>query len=118
MQLVKREEVKKVIWPAYEKDPGYPIYKRDFAGPIGLFAFQFQDYFTDVQINRFMDSLKLFGLGYSWGGFESLILRSYGKRTVGDPRIMRTMIRVYIGLEDPQDMINDLDQAMTKMRDA
>lgn len=109
---------RKVIWPAYEKDPGYPIYKRDFAGPIGLFAFQFQDYFTDVQINRFMDSLKLFGLGYSWGGFESLILRSYGKRTVGDPRIMRTMIRVYIGLEDPQDMINDLDQAMTKMRDA
>jgi cystathionine beta-lyase len=116
--LLKREEVKKVIWPAYEKDPGYPIYKRDFAGPIGLFAFQFQDYFTDVQINRFMDSLKLFGLGYSWGGFESLILRSYGKRTVGDPKIMRTMIRVYIGLEDPQDMINDLDQAMTKMRDA
>lgn len=116
--LLKREEVKKVIWPAYEKDPGYPIYKRDFAGPIGLFAFQFQDYFTDVQINRFMDSLKLFGLGYSWGGFESLILRSYGKRTVGDPKIMRTMIRVYIGLEDPQDMINDLDQAMTKMRGA
>lgn len=116
--LLKREEVKKVIWPAYEKDPGYPIYKRDFAGPIGLFAFQFQDYFTDVQINRFMDSLKLFGLGYSWGGFESLILRSYGKRTVGDPKIMRTMIRVYIGLEDPQDMINDLDQAMTKMLDA
>lgn len=70
-----------------------------------------------MQINRFMDSLKLFGLGYSWGGFESLILRSYGKRTVGDPKIMRTMIRVYIGLEDPQDMINDLDQAMTKMRD-
>ena len=116
--LLKREEVKKVIWPAYEKDPGYPIYKRDFAGPIGLFAFQFQDYFTDVQINRFMDSLKLFGLGYSWGGFESLILRSYGKRTVGDPKIMRTMIRVYIGLGGPQDMINDLDQAMTKMRDA
>lgn len=49
--------------------------------------------------------------------FASLILRSYGKRTVGDPKIMRTMIRVYIGLEDPEDMINDLDQAMTKMRD-
>lgn len=88
---LKREEVKKVIWPAYEKDPGYRIYKRDYSGPIGL--------------------------GYSWGGFESLILRSYGKRTVGDPKIMRTMIRVYIGLEDPEDMINDLDQAMTKMRD-
>ena len=115
--LLKREEVKKVIWPAYEKDPGYRIYKRDYSGPIGLFAFQFQDHYTDVQINRFMDSLKLFGLGYSWGGFESLILRSYGKRTVGDPKIMRTMIRVYIGLEDPEDMINDLDQAITKMRD-
>lgn len=89
--LLKREEVKKVIWPAYEKDPGYRIYKRDYSGPIGL--------------------------GYSWGGFESLILRSYGKRTVGDPKIMRTMIRVYIGLEDPEDMINDLDQAITKMRD-
>ena len=106
-----------MIWPAYERIR-YPFTRETFAGPIGLFAFQFQDYFTDVQINRFMDSLKLFGLGYSWGGFESLILRSYGKRTVGDPKIMRTMIRVYIGLEDPQDMINDLDQAMTKMRDA
>ena len=115
--LLKREEVKEVIWPAYEKDPGYRIYKRDYSGPMGLVAFQLQDQYTDVQINRFMDSLKLFGLGYSWGGFESLILRSYGKRTVGDPKIMRTMIRVYIGLEDPEDMINDLDQAMTKMRD-
>ena len=46
-----------------------------------------------------------------------LFRSSYGKRTVGDPKIMRTMIRVYIGLEDPEDMINDLDQAMTKMRD-
>ena len=54
---LKREEVKKVIWPAYEKDPGYRIYKRDYSGPIGLFAFQFQDQYTDVQINRFMDSL-------------------------------------------------------------
>ena len=100
--LLKREEVKKVIWPAYEKDPGYPIYKRDFAGPIGLFAFQFQDYFTDVQINRFMDSLKLFGLGYSWGGFESLILRSYGKRTVGDPKIMRTKSQQNRAYDDPR----------------
>lgn len=64
-----------------------------------------------------MNALKLFGLGYSWGGFESLILRSYGKRSCGDPTIMRTMIRVYIGLEDPADMVDDLNQAITKMRD-
>ena len=57
--LLKREEVKKVIWPAYEKDPGYRIYKRDYSGPIGLFAFQLQDQYTDVQINRFMDSFRI-----------------------------------------------------------
>lgn len=113
--LASRKEVKRIIWPAYEKDPGYPIYKRDFNGPVGLFGFEFQDHFSDEQINRFMDSLKLFGLGYSWGGFESLILRSYGKRTTPSAHDMRTMIRVYIGLEDSEDMIADLKQAMEKM---
>lgn len=114
--LAKQPEVKKIIWPAWEKDPGYPIYKRDYVGPIGLFAFEFQSSFTDAQINRFMDALRLFKLGYSWGGAESLILRSYGKRSEVKTDFSHT-VRVYVGLEDPEDLIKDLERGFAAMKD-
>lgn len=114
--LAKQPQVKKIIWPAWEKDPGYAIYKRDYSGPIGLFAFEFQPEFTDAQINRFMDTLKLFKLGYSWGGAESLILRSYGKRSKHTTDFSHT-VRVYVGLEEPQDLIEDLKAGFAAMQE-
>lgn len=114
--LSQREEVETILWPAYPKDPGYAIYKRDFCGPIGLFCFTFKPSFTSDQINKFLDSLTLFGLGYSWGGFESLILRSYGKRTVRNRTDLDRMVRVYIGLEDPADLIEDLEHAFSAIQ--
>ncbi len=114
--LSQRKEVESILWPAYPKDPGYAIYKRDFSGPIGLFCFAFKPNFTDEQIDKFLDSLTLFGLGYSWGGFESLILRCYGKRTVRNRTDLDRMVRVYIGLEDPSDLIADLEHAFSAIQ--
>ncbi|WP_304627035.1 PLP-dependent transferase, partial [uncultured Parasutterella sp.] len=68
------------------------------------------------QIDKFLDSLTLFGLGYSWGGFESLILRCYGKRTVRNRTDLDRMVRVYIGLEDPSDLITDLEHAFSAIQ--
>lgn len=112
-----RPEVERILWPAHEKDPGYPIYKRDFAGSVGLFGILFSKKYSSEDIDRFADALKLFGYGYSWGGFESLMIRSYADRNHPKPDLSR-MVRCYIGLEDPQDMIEDIRQALDVMNRA
>lgn len=114
--LEKRPEVDKILWPAHPNDPGYALFKRDFKGPSGLFGFTFKEGTTSDQIDRFVNALKIFGLGYSWGGFESLLIRSYGKRTVKQTPDMSRMVRVYVGLEDSDDLIADLEQAFAAMK--
>lgn len=113
--LSQRDEVAKILWPAYEKDPGYEIFKRDYKGASGLFAFEFKPEYSPEQIDKFIDSLSLFGLGYSWGGCKSLLIKSYGKRSESQAEFER-MVRVYVGLEDPEDLEHDLQQAFEKMK--
>ncbi len=108
--------VEKILWPAWERDPGYPIWSRDFKGATGVFGVQFDESMTDEKIDKLLDSLKLFGLGYSWGGYESLLIRSYGKRTEKKCPAMNRMIRLSIGLEDTKDLIADLQQALDQAR--
>lgn len=114
--LENRDEVEQILWPAYPKDPGYPLFKRDFKGASGLFGFVFKEGTTDKKIDLFLNALKIFGLGYSWGGFESLLIRSYGKRTINQKPELSRMVRAYVGLEDPEDLIADLDQAFQAMK--
>ncbi len=108
--------VEKVLWPAWEKDPGHEIWLRDFKGATGLFGVQFDESMTDERLDRLLDSVEIFGLGYSWGGYESLLSRSGGKRTEKQSFDMSRMIRLSIGLEDPRDLISDLQQALEKAR--
>ena len=111
--LATRPEVRRVLHPALPSCPGHDHWRRDFRGAAGLFAIEL-DGRSDKARAAFVDSLDLFGIGYSWGGYESLALPV-------DPGNLRTaapwgergrLVRFNIGLEDPQDLIADLAQAL------
>jgi cysteine-S-conjugate beta-lyase len=107
--LEQRPEVLRVMHPALERDPGHKIWKRDFTGACGLFSVVFKPT-SEQSVHAFLNELALFGLGYSWGGFESLAIlfdcteyRTATKWAPGGPTV-----RLHIGLEDPDDLIADL----------
>ncbi|PVB63791.1 cystathionine beta-lyase [Labrenzia sp. 011] len=108
--------IEKIRYPALDSDPGHAIWKRDFSGSSGLCAFDFQAGTTRDDAYAFLNALDLFGLGYSWGGFESLAIpvRLKGMRTVTPLDEDLQSVRLHIGLEDPQDLIGDLDQALKR----
>ncbi|MHC5653288.1 cystathionine beta-lyase [Stappia sp.] len=116
--LETRPEVARVRHPALEQDPGHAIWKRDFTGASGLFAFDFTDDITPERSYAFLDALKLFGLGYSWGGFESLAIpvRLKGARTATPMPQGGPSIRLHIGLEDTDDIRADLEAGFAALR--
>jgi len=107
--LKERPEVGRVLHPALPDCPGHEFWKRDFNGSSGLFTFELKS--ADAAARAaFVDKLRLFGIGYSWGGFESLAIVVDPFRTVSTPPAP-SLIRVHIGLEDAEDLIADLAQA-------
>ena len=111
--LADRPEVGTVLHPALETCPGHGFWKRDFSGSSSLFAFSLKDG-TAKDAERFVDALQEFGIGYSFGGFESLALPVHPKRTAG-AKAPRALIRLHVGLEDVADLIEDLDQAFAAL---
>jgi cystathionine beta-lyase len=111
--LAQHPAVARVMYPALESDPGHAIWKRDFKGATGLFGVVLKDVPHD-RFAAFMDSLKLFGMGYSWGGFESLIVPSKIHRS-GSYKAEGPVIRIHAGLEDAGDLIADLEQGLAKL---
>src|ERR1700742_4986478 len=117
--LEQRPEVLRVMHPALESDPGHAVWKRDFSGACGLFSIVLKP--CDMRaVYAFMNALTLFGMGYSWGGFESLVIafdcaeyRSATPWAPGGPTL-----RFHIGLEEPGDLIADLEQAFEAMKAA
>jgi cystathionine beta-lyase len=110
--LSGRAEVDRILHPALASSPGHEIWKRDFAGSSGLFAMVLAE---GIDGTAFVDALRLFGIGYSWGGFESLALPVRPHRTAGKP-LAPSLVRLHIGLEDPEDLIADLDRAFASLR--
>lgn len=105
--------VARVLYPALPDAPGHALWKRDFTGATGLFAITFEaDDFAPVA--KFINALELFGIGASWGGFESLVVPAQlGKsRSATKWPDNEHVVRLHIGLEDPDDLIADLDQAL------
>jgi len=109
--LAQRAEVQRVLHPALESDPGHAIWKRDFAGASGLFSVVLQPK-PQKAVDAMLDSLRLFGMGYSWGGFESLAIpfdcgeyRTATQWAPGGPTL-----RLHIGLENVEDLKADLDR--------
>ena len=116
--LETRPEVDHVRHPALESCPGHEFFKRDFTGGNGLFSFVLKN--TNTQATTaLLDGMKHFSMGYSWGGFESLILANEPSsfdslRTVANPNLDGTLIRVHIGLEDVDDLIADLEAGLDR----
>lgn len=114
--LQTHDDVAQVFHPALPDSPGHDIWKRDFTGSAGLFSFLYRG---DVDTAAaFVDALELFGIGYSWGGFESLALpvqpEKYRTATAWEKD--GTLIRLQIGLEDTDDLLVDLAQAFSAAR--
>ena len=106
--LEQQPFVERVLHPALPSHPQHHLWQRDFSGSSGLFAFLVDKKWEGPLLNRFVDSLDLFGIGYSWGGYKSLVTISSCNRRKQCDYANRTVIRLNIGLEDPGDLINDL----------
>lgn len=121
--LQSRPEVAHVLCPMLEGSPGHEYWARDFTGGCGLFSFVLAGH-TDTQRSAFVDTLELFGIGYSWGGFESLALPFDAARIrsasawpkAGWREEDRLGIRLAIGLENAEDLIADLDRAFSAIK--
>ncbi len=111
--LTARDEVAAVLHPALPQCPGHNVWKRDFTGSAGLFSFVLKG--SKAKAAAFVDALDLFGIGYSWGGFESLALPVHPEkfRSVTDWGTESAVIRLQIGLEDADDLIADLEQGFS-----
>lgn len=111
--LQERPEVDRVLYPALPGDAGHALWKRDFHGASGLMGVVLKKKYSDQDAARMLDRLGLIGLGYSWGGFESLAVPTYPQqlrsatRWTGGPSF-----RLHIGLEDVGDLVGDLEQAL------
>jgi cysteine-S-conjugate beta-lyase len=107
-----RPEVANVLWPAWPTHPGHDIWKRDFKGACGLFSLEFKA--PQAKVDKFINALVCFQIGASWGGYESLVnlTQVQQNRTVTDWSQRGIIVRFHAGLEDPADLIRDLEQAM------
>ena len=121
--LREQPQVARVMCPLLPGDHSHELWQRDFTGGCGLFSFVL-DTADEGACGRVVDALDLFGIGYSWGGFESLALPIFPQQHRGvmrPPNLAdagaRAAIRLSIGLEDPDDLIADLAQALAKMDD-
>ena len=114
--LQSQQPVRRVLYPALESDPGHAIWKRDFTGAASLFSFVLQPA-SEKQVSAFINALQMFGIGSSWGGFESLAIvariERYRSATKWDPG--GPTIRLHIGLEDPDDLIEDLQRGFAAL---
>ena len=114
--LQTRPEVLRVLYPALESDPGHAIWKRDFSGACGLLSIVLKPA-PETAVHAFIDALTLFGIGASWGGYESLVIpfdcapmRTATKWAPGGPTV-----RFHVGLEDADDLIADLERGFAAM---
>jgi cystathionine beta-lyase len=113
--LKTRPEVAAVLHPAFDDCPGHGHWRRDFTGAGGLFSAVFADCYGEERIDNFIDRLTLFGIGYSWGGSASLAVpyRMQGMRREWPHR--GQLVRFYIGLEDPADLIADIERSLMQL---
>ncbi len=115
--LAGRPEVDRVLYPALPGDPGHAIWRRDFTGASGLFGFVLARPYSDAALGAMMNGLELFGMGSSWGGFESLMICTHPERsrTATSWTAPGPSLRIHAGLEDPDDLIADLEAGFERL---
>ncbi|OGN42536.1 MAG: cystathionine beta-lyase [Caulobacterales bacterium RIFCSPHIGHO2_01_FULL_70_19] len=111
--LRSRPEVAEVLYPALPGAPGHDLWRRDYGGAASLFGVVMKGG-HEAAAHALMSALELFGLGYSWGGFESLITHETGQLAFRErpPRLAGELLRLHVGLEDPADLIADLESGL------
>jgi cystathionine beta-lyase len=114
--LETRPEIAKVLHPAFPDCPGHEFWKRDFTGAGGLFSVLFDERYDEEQTDRFVDSLKLFKIGFSWGGAHSLCVPYRMQAIRKHWNDKGQLVRLNIGLEDPKDLIADIEQALATLQ--
>jgi cysteine-S-conjugate beta-lyase len=114
-----RAEVREILHPALPGAPGHALWRRDFSGACSLFGVEFQPSLSVEASHRFCEALELFGIGASWGGYESLALPTTGfiTRTAKSGQFEGPLVRLHIGLEDTADLIDDLERGLSLMRE-
>jgi cystathionine beta-lyase len=114
--LAARPEVRRVLYPPLPADPGHALWQRDFRGASGLFGVVLEPV-DSAAVARMLDGMRLFGMGWSWGGFESLIIPTWPERarTVTTWNPGGPTLRLAVGLEDPQDLIDDLHDGLARL---
>jgi cysteine-S-conjugate beta-lyase len=112
-----RSEVESVLYPALSNAPGHEIWKRDFTGASGLFSVVLKPA-SEQALAAMLDGLSLFGMGFSWGGFESLVVPFKPVRTATTWTAPGPCLRFHIGLESPDDLIDDLKQGFERLKES
>jgi cystathionine beta-lyase len=115
--LAGQADVARVLYPPLPSDPGHALWKRDMSGGSGLFGFILRGW-SEGEAKRFIDGLSLFGIGASWGGFESLAILAHVEhgRAAVPWKAEGPLVRLHIGLEDPDDLIADLEASLAAVR--
>src|SRR5690606_32552776 len=122
--LESRAEVARVLHPALPSHPQHALWQRDFTGASGLFSFELDRALVPAEPERaalaaFCERRRHFAIGYSWGGFESLIMPArIDRMRTARPWKGGPLVRLHVGLEDPADLIADLDEGFDAMRRA
>ncbi|MBM9519497.1 cystathionine beta-lyase [Desulforhopalus vacuolatus] len=108
--------VENVLHPALESHPEHRLWKRDFTGSTGLFAFTLKSEYKEEDLATFIDHLQLFHLGYSWGGYKSLLTAAKVNRQTNSRYTGKTIIRLSIGLENVDDLQQDLEAGLAQLQ--
>jgi len=110
--LAARPEIERVLHPALPSCPGHETWRRDFTGSSGVFSIVFAERFGQAEVFRFVDGLRLFHIGYSWGGVTSLVMPWPAPSDRSDVDYGHRLVRLSIGLEDPEELRADLESAL------
>jgi len=123
--LKKQKKVKEILYPYKPSSKNYKLWKKYYSGATGLLSIVIKSK-KKSSVIKFVNSLELFGIGYSWGGFESLAILQELRSSNKDEYIQgrnyfrfnkdEHIVRLHIGLEDPKDLINDLKSSLRHIR--
>ena len=115
--LSGRDEIARVLHPALPSCDGHELWRRDFTGSTSVFSVEFRPDVPRSRVRAFVDALQLFEIGWSWGGVTSLAVPVNPRRTAGGERRAGALVRFNVGLEDPADLIADLDEGLRVLRE-
>ena len=114
--LREQPEVERVLYPPLPDDPGHALWKRDMTGASGLFSVVLKPGLAAGALEAMVDAVEIFGRGYSWGGFESLLMPVYPERSVVPYSAVNRTFRISAGLEDADDLLDDLARGFAALR--